>query len=282
MAKWIRRYASAFEAGMSTDDFQQFKEFQRKAWAGFVPFELLTTPVAARTVRHACVTAGQRVLDVACGTGVVAMTAARLGATVTGFDLTPELLARARENAAIGALSIDWHEGDAEALPFPDASFDVVVSQFGHMFAPRPAVVLAQMLRVLKPGGTLAFATWPPELFTGRIFQLTARYLPPFDPPPAPPHQWGDPAVILDRIGSAVRDVRFDRGCMLTPALTPAHHRAFSERAAGPVRRLTETLAATDPEKLAAYRREYDALAAEYFTDNQIRQDYLLTRATKR
>jgi SAM-dependent methyltransferase len=263
------------------DDFQQFKEFQKKAWASFLPFELLTTPVAARTVRHAGVTAGQRVLDVACGTGVVAVTAARCGATVVGFDLTPELLTRARENATIGGLSIDWHEGDAEALPFPDAAFDVVVSQFGHIFAPRPAVVVAQMLRVLKPGGTLAFATWPPELFIGQVFQLTARYLPPFDPAPAAPQQWGDPAVIRERLGDAVRDIQFDRGCMLTPALTPAHHRAFSERGAGPVRRLAEMYAETDPDKLAAFRGEYDALAAEYFAENQIRQDYLLTRATK-
>ncbi len=264
------------------DPFAQFKEWQKRAWAGFAPFEMLTTPVAARLVRHAGVVTGQRVLDVACGTGVVAVTAARLGATVTGFDLTPELLARARENAAIGGLSIDWYEGDAEALPFPDASFDVVVSQFGHMFAPRPLVVIGEMLRVLEPGGTLAFATWPPELLTGRIFQLTARYLPAFAPAPAPPGQWGDPAVILERLGSAVHGIEFDRGCMLTPALTPSHHRSFSERAAGPVRRLTEMLSETDPERLAAYRREYDTLAAAYFVDNQIRQDYLLTRATKR
>jgi SAM-dependent methyltransferase len=263
------------------DPFAGFKQFQKQSWAHFAPFELLTTPVAPRLVRHAEVTAGQRVLDLACGTGVVAVTAARLGATVTALDLTPELLARARENADIGGLSIDFHEGDAEALPFPDASFDVVVSQFGHMFAPRPAVVLNEMLRVLKPGGTVAFATWPPELFTGRMFQLTARYLPPFDPAPAPPAEWGDPAVVIERLGSAVRDVRFDRGCMLTPALTPAHHRAFAERAAGPVLRLVELLAATDPAKLAAYRREYDDLAATFFLDNLIRQDYLLTRATK-
>ena len=199
------------------DEFASFKLMQKKAWAHFAPFELLTTPVAARLVRHAGVQPGHRVLDVACGTGVVAVTAARQGATVTGLDLTPELLARALENAAIGGLTIDWHEGDAEALPFSDASFDVVVSQFGHMFAPRPAVVVAEMLRVLRPGGTIAFATWPPELFTGRMFQLTARYLPVPDPAPAPPPQWGVPSVILERLGSAVTDVRFDRGCMVHP-----------------------------------------------------------------
>lgn len=264
------------------DPFSEFKQLQKQRWASFAPFEALTTPVAARLVRHAGVTAGQRVLDVACGTGVVAVTAARAGAHVTALDLTPDLLERARENAAMGGVAIDWHEGDAEALPFDDAAFDVVVSQFGHIFAPRPAVVTAEMLRVLRPGGTIAFASWPPELFTGRMFTLTARYLPTPEPRPAPPTEWGDPAVILERLGSAVSDVRFDRGCMRTPALTPAHHRAAGERTAAPMMRLVETLASTAPDRLAAFRQEYDALATEYFVDNVIRQDFLLTRATKR
>ncbi len=263
------------------DEFAPFKAQQKQAWSHFVPFELLTTPVAARLVRHAGVRPGQRLLDVACGTGVVAVTASRLGAVVTGLDLTPELLQRARENAAIAGQSILWHEGDAEALPFVDASFDVVTSQFGHMFAPRPQRVVAELLRVLKPGGTLAFATWPPELFTGRMFALVSRYAPPQHPAPAPPPLWGDPAVIRERLGDAVRDISFDRGCMLASALSPQHHRANAERSGGPVIRLVEMLAATAPERLDAFRREYDALTAEYLTDNQVRQDYLLTRAIK-
>lgn len=263
------------------DEFAPFKAQQKQAWSHFVPFELLTTPVAARLVRHAGVTSGQHLLDVACGTGVVAVTASRLGAVVTGLDLTPELLERAHENAAIAGQSITWHEGDAEALPFADASFDVVTSQFGHMFAPRPHVVVKELLRVLKPGGTLAFATWPPELFTGRMFALVSRYAPPQQPAPAPPPLWGDPAVICERLGSAVRDIAFDRGCMLVSALSPQHHRANAERSGGPVIRLVEMLAATAPDRLDAFRREYDALTAEYLTDNQVRQDYLLTRAVK-
>src|SRR4029079_8419210 len=101
--------------------------------------------------------------DVACGTGVVSVTAARAGATVSGLDLTPELLERARENARIGSFDVEFREGDVEALPFGDAEFDVVLSQFGHMFAPRPQVAIAEMLRVLKSGGTIALSTWPPE-----------------------------------------------------------------------------------------------------------------------
>ena len=157
------------------DPLAAFKAAQKSGWAFFAPLETFTTAVAAQLVKHARIEAGQRVLDVGCGTGVVAVTAARRGAKVTGLDLTPELLARARENAELAEVDIDWHEGDVEQLPFADGTFDVVVSQFGHMFAPRPEVALAEMLRVLKPKGTIAFATWPPELFTGRMFAITAQ-----------------------------------------------------------------------------------------------------------
>src|SRR5262244_2102799 len=136
------------------DALAQFKQVQKEGWANFAPLEASTTPTAARLVRFAKIQAGQRVLDVGCGTGVVALTAARLGAKVTGIDLTPELVAHAKENAAIMKLPVQFQQGDVEALPVPDATFDVVVSQFGHMFAPRPAVAVKEMLRVLKPGGT--------------------------------------------------------------------------------------------------------------------------------
>lgn len=220
-------------------------------------------------------------LDVACGTGVVAVTAARLGAFVTGLDLTPELLAIARDNARIGGVHIDFHEGDCERLPFGDAAFDVVVSQFGHIFAPRPDVALKEMLRVLKTGGTIAFSTWPPELFVGRMFALLSRYLPPPPPGVAPPALWGDPNVVRERLGALVRDVLFDRATMIVPSLSPQHHREVMERNAGPMTTLVESLQTSAPETLAEFRREYEALATEYFADNTLRQGYLITRATK-
>lgn len=263
------------------DPFEEFKASQRQRWAHFVPYETHTTPAAARLVRHARIISGQRVLDVACGTGVVSVTAARKGAHVTGLDLTPELLVRARENAAIAGVSIDFHEGDVEALPFPDSTFDVVTSQYGHMFAPRPAVAVSEMLRVLKQGGTIAFSTWPPELFVGRMFALVGSYLPPPPPGVAAPPAWGDVNVIRERLGAAVRDVTFNRATMFIPALSPEHHRDFTERLSGPVIKLVETLAASDPARLGAFRREYEALAAEYLEDNVLRQDYLMTRGVK-
>ena len=266
---------------ISAEALVKFKEAQRQGWAHFAPLEMMTTPAAARLVRHAGVRAGQRVLDLACGTGVVALTAARMGARTTGLDLTPELLERARENAAIAGVDVDWHLGDVEDLPFKSGEYDVVLSQFGHMFAPRPQVAVAEMLRVLKPGGTVAFSTWPPELFLGRVFALVGRYGPPPLPGVAPPAAWGDPNVVRERIGGGVKDVVFDRQRLEVPALSPQHSRDFMERTAGPVIKLVESLSQGDPAKLAAFRKEYEALVGEYFDANLIRQDYLMTRATK-
>jgi SAM-dependent methyltransferase len=263
------------------DQFESFKAAQKQGWAHFAPYEAHTTPCAAMLVKRAGVRAGQSVLDVACGTGVVSVTAARLGARVTSLDLTPELLERARENERIAGVAVQWNEGDVEKLPFADASFDVVLSQFGHIFAPQPEVAIGEMLRVLKPGGTIAFSTWPPDLFVGRMFALSAKYMPP--PPKAvpPPPMWGDPSIVRHRLGNSVKDIHFDRERMTVPALSPSHHRAGAEKSAGAVVRMVAMLQDTDPEKLEQFRREYDALAEEYFEDNLVRQDYLITRATK-
>jgi len=263
------------------DPLAQFKEGQKQAWAYFAPLETFTTPVAAQLVKHARVAPGQRVLDVGCGTGVVAITAALAGAKVSGLDLTPQLIERARENAELANVSIDWREGDAEEMPFGNAEFDVVLSQYGHMFAPRPDVTVSEMLRVLKPGGTIAFSTWPPELFVGRTFVLVGRYSPPPPPGVAPPFQWGDPNIVRERLGSAVKDIVFERDRMLIPGLSVPHYRTFFERTAGPVLKLVNTLSSSDPARLAQFRQEFDALISDYLRDNVVRQDYLLTRAAK-
>ena len=269
------------EAAPSADPLARFKEAQREGWAHFAPLEALTTPAAAELVPRASPCAGQRVLDVACGTGVVAVTAARLGARVTGLDLTPELLERARENARIAGVNIEWHQGDVEQLPFADGTYDMVLSQFGHIFAPRPDVAIAEMLRVLQPGGTIAFSTWPPELCIGRLFALTGRYLPPPPPGVVPPHLWGDANVVRERLGDAVKDLQFDRATMRVPALSLQHNRTAMEKTAGPILKLVESLTATDPARLENFRREFEATVADYFQDNVVRQDYLITRATK-
>ncbi len=268
---------------MAEDPIAEYKSKQRETWAlgNFGEVATFTTQTAGHLVRFAGVRAGQAVLDVACGTGPVSITAARLGAKVTGLDLTPELLAQARESAPIAGLrDIVWKEGDAEALPFPDASFDVVLSQFGHMFAPRPETVTREMLRVLKPGGRIAIATWPPETFAGRSFLLSGKYMPPPGPGVSPPVQWGDPNLVRERLGSAVKGLFFERGVMSIPTLSPEHFMAWQSAKIGPFIR-TMAFLKKDPPKLESYLQEYGALVAEYLVDNILRYEYLLSRATK-
>jgi ubiquinone/menaquinone biosynthesis C-methylase UbiE len=173
---------------MAPDSLAEFKNRQREMWSSFAPTAAFTTPTAAHLVEFAGVEPEESDLDVGCGTGVVAITAALRGARVSGLDLTPELLEHARGNGEIaGCGKIDWVEGDAENLPYPDDSFDVVLSQLGHMFAPRPDVAISEMRRVLRPGGRIAFATWPPEHFIGRFFAVVARRSPPPPEGAAPP-----------------------------------------------------------------------------------------------
>jgi SAM-dependent methyltransferase len=268
---------------MTADPIAEFKQRQRETWAlgNFADAATFTTQVAGHLVRFAGVRAGQAVLDVGCGTGIVAITSARQGAKVTGLDLTPELLQQARESAPIAGLTdMTWKEGDAEVLPFPDAAFDVVLSQFGHMFAPRPEVAIGEMLRVLKPGGRIAFATWPPETYVGRSFALAGRYLPPPPPGVSSPVLWGDPNVVRDRLGAAVRGLFFERGQMSIPTLSPEHYLAWRSSKIGPFIRSVEHLK-KDPARLDAYLKEFTALVGEYLVDNILRHEYLLTRATK-
>jgi SAM-dependent methyltransferase len=264
------------------DPFADLKKRQREMWASFTPTAMFTTPVAGQLVKFAGITSGESVLDVGTGTGVVAITAVRAGARATGLDLTPELLDQARENARIAQIQqIVWTEGDAENLPYPDASFDVVVSQFGHMFAPRPEIAVTEMRRVLKSGGRIAFATWPPEHFVGRLFALISRNSPPPPAGAAPPPQWGNPAIITERLAAKFEAPFFARGTMSFPALSVEHYRLFMEKSVGPMQKVVESLAG-DPEKLSAIRAEFDALMRSYYADNVVHQDYLLTRARAR
>lgn len=265
------------------DPFAQFKAVQREGWSLFLPLEQLTMIPAGKLVAFARVAPGQAVLDVACGTGVVAVSAARAGAKVRALDLSPTLIERGKENARVTGVEVDFVAGDVEALPYPDASFDVVLSQFGHMFAPRPEVAVSEMLRVLKPGGRIAFNTWPPDHFTGRMFALLGTYMP--KPPagapvPAPPPMWGDPNVVRERLGARVKDLVFERDTLVAPTLGPAYSRNFMEQTLGPLNKLVAALQG-DPPRLAQLRAELEALFADIIHGNEQRQHFLMSRATK-
>jgi SAM-dependent methyltransferase len=151
--------------------------------------------------------AGMKVLDVACGTGNLSLPAARLGALVTGVDIAPNLIEQARENAKREGLQVQFDEGDAEALPYEDASFDAVVTMFGAMFAPRPELVAAELKRVCKPGGFIAMANWTPSGFIGQMFKIVSRHV----PPPAgmaSPVLWGDVTTVQQRFSEGVANLK--------------------------------------------------------------------------
>ncbi|HVF46754.1 MAG TPA: class I SAM-dependent methyltransferase [Pyrinomonadaceae bacterium] len=153
---------------------------------------------------------GTRVLDVACGTGNLAIPAARAGAEVTGIDIAPNLIEQAIARAASERVNAKFEVGDAEDLPYDDASFDIVMTMFGAMFAPRPDVTAAELKRVTKPGGLIAMANWTAEAFTGDMFKTNAKHVPP-PPGMAPPLQWGNEEIVRKRFSEGISDLQTTR-----------------------------------------------------------------------
>lgn len=175
-------------------DVEVFKQQQRRMWTvGDFPDIARTIEPASHAVLEAVgVRDGQRLLDVATGTGNLAIPAAQAGAHVTGLDLTPELFDVARARAAEAGVEIEWLEGDAEELPFEDGVFDRVTSVFGAIFAPRHEVAAAELVRVTRPGGVFGVAAWTPEGLNGQLFAVVGRAMPPPPPDAVPPVLWGD------------------------------------------------------------------------------------------
>jgi ubiquinone/menaquinone biosynthesis C-methylase UbiE len=191
----------------SAPDLDQLKSRMKATWmAGdFGQIANFTTKAAEEFVAGLGIAPGAKVLDVACGTGNTAIPAARLGADVVGVDIATNLLEKARQRASAEGLNIRFQEGDAEDLPFPDQSFDVVLTMYGAMFAPRPDKVASELLRVCKAGGTIAMANWSPQGFVGKNFEVMARMVP---PPPIPsPLLWGDESVARQRLGAQSKQI---------------------------------------------------------------------------
>jgi ubiquinone/menaquinone biosynthesis C-methylase UbiE len=180
---------------------QQLKDRMRSTWmAGdFGRIANYTTKIAEQFVDRLSMQPEMNVLDVACGTGNTALPAARKGAHVTGVDIAPNLLEQARARASAEGLTAKFDEGDAENLPYPEAQYDLVMTMFGAMFAPRPEQVAAELGRVCRPGGRIAMANWTPDGLSGRMFALTARHIPPPEGIPAPV-LWGDEGVVRKRL----------------------------------------------------------------------------------
>src|SRR5215207_8528518 len=153
---------------------------------------------------------GMKVLDVATGTGNLAIPAAKTGATVTGIDIAPNLIEQAIARAAAEGVEAKFDVGDAEALPYEDNTFDVTMTMFGAMFAPRPDVTAAELIRVTKPGGLIAMANWTPEGFAGQMFKTNGKHVPP-PPGMTPPVQWGSEDIVRERLSDGISDLKLTR-----------------------------------------------------------------------
>jgi 2-polyprenyl-3-methyl-5-hydroxy-6-metoxy-1,4-benzoquinol methylase len=204
---------------------------------------------------------GTLMLDVACGAGQIAIPAARAGASVTGIDIAPNLIEQARARATAESVDARFEEGDAETLAFDDASFDLVVSLIGAMFAPRPELVATELVRVCRPGGRIVMANWTPEGHVGQMFKIIGKYVPP--PPFMPsPVKWGDEKTVRERLhrGIAKLDITKRLYPMRYP-FPPAGVVEFFRAFYGPTNR---AFAALDAEGQCALRHDLEQL----WTDN--------------
>lgn len=238
--------------------------------------------VAEEFVERLDIQPGTKVLDVACGSGNLAVVAAAKGADVTGIDIADNLIEAAKHRAKASGLNIKFEVGDAEALPYADNTFDVVMTMFGAMFAPRPEVTAAELIRVCKPGGVIAMANWTPEGHAGQMFKLSGKYLPP--PPMPAPVLWGVPDEVTKRFGDGVSslkttprlaDMVFEYG----PAEVVEHFRQYF----GPTVMAFKAIA---PENHEAFRADTEALWAKNNTatdgTTHVESEYLEVIAIKK
>jgi SAM-dependent methyltransferase len=244
-------------------DIQSIKIRQKATWESgdFGQVAKYITPVAEQFMARIELRPGMTVLDAACGTGNLAVIAARHGCVTSGLDIASNLVAQARERAQRESQDIEFTEGDAEAMPYVDASFDVVVSMYGVMFAPRPERVVNELQRVTKPGGLIALANWTPGGFIGKMFSVFARHLPPPAGLPSP-LLWGDEAVVRSRFNGEIEELRLARQTarMCFP-FNPAATVDFFRRYYGPTLR---AFAALDTVDQAALRRDLVDLQARH------------------
>ena len=247
---------------MSTVTVDELKRTHRAIWAAgdyaAVAEEINDAP-PRDLLDRVKVRAGEDVLDVATGTGNVALPAAVAGARVVGLDLTPELFGTARRRAAEQGVAIDWVEGDAEQLPFSDELFDVVLSAFGVQFAPRHAVVAQELARVARPGGRIGLVNWTPEGQIGELFKIMGAYLPaPPDYASAPP-LWGSEEHVRGLFADTPVELEFTRGYNPWRFDSPEHFVVFMETNYGPTLKARERLTAEG--RWEECRREILAMA---------------------
>jgi ubiquinone/menaquinone biosynthesis C-methylase UbiE len=230
---------------MATTELDTYKQASRATWAAgdyAAISDAVTDPVAAVLVDHVGVTRGDEVLDVATGTGNVALVAAERGALAVGSDLTPELFDTAKRRAVDRGVDVDWVEADAEDLPFESGSFDSVLSTYGVQFAPRHDVAAKELLRVCRPGGAIGLANWTPESNVGEMFRIMGKYMP---KPPAyvsPPPLWGSEQYVRGLFGG--HDVSYETQTTPFRFGSAEHFMSFFETCYGPTVKAREKLTA--------------------------------------
>lgn len=267
-----------------TPEMESLKDRLRSTWiAG--DFGVIARSIeigAEEFVARINLKAGMSVLDVATGTGNLALPAAKAGAEVTGIDIAPNLIEQAIGRAAAEGIDAKFDVGDAEALPYADESFDIVLTMFGAMFAPRPDVTAAEMIRVCKPGGLIAMANWTPEAFTGQMFKLGAKHVPP--PPGMPsPVLWGTEDAVCERLAEGITDLQITRRkIMFLYPMSPAEVVEQFRQYFGPT---VVAFSKLDADGQAALRSDLEALWTEQnqATDGTtaVESEYLEVRAVK-
>ncbi|WP_067177409.1 class I SAM-dependent methyltransferase [Microtetraspora niveoalba] len=242
-------------------------------------------PDLGATLVQACdVRPGDRVLDIAAGTGNAAIPAAVAGAQVVACDLTPELLEAGRRSSAEHGVELEWRQADAEALPFADGEFDTVLSCVGIMFAPHHQAAADEMLRVCRPGGTIGLINWTPEGFIGQMFAAMKPYASPPPPGTQPPPLWGRPDHVRALFGDRITDVTADRRTVrIDRFTTPEAFRDYFKSNYGPTVAAYRAIA-NDPDRVTALDHDLAALAHRHTQDTgttSMAWEYLLLTARK-
>ncbi|MCW3813501.1 class I SAM-dependent methyltransferase [Micromonospora sp. DR5-3] len=232
-------------------------------------------------VRAAGVGPGDRVLDVAAGTGNAAIPAALAGASVVASDLTPELLELGRALAARRGVTLEWQQADAEALPYADGEFDRVLSCVGVMFAPRHQAGADELVRVCRAGGTIGLVNWTPEGFIGQLFATMKPYAPPPPPGAQPPPLWGDEDHVRGLLGDRVTDLVLRRQAVTVDRFAaPEEFRDYFKAHYGPTIAVYRAIAG-DPERVAALDHDLAELARRHTAGGVMRWEYLLVTARR-
>ena len=268
---------------------RELKARHRKMWAsGDYPAMArdFLLPLGRHLAEAAGTGAGMRVLDVGSGTGNAAIAAAVRGADVVASDLTPELFDDGRARAREEGVELEWVEADAEALPFGDGEFHVVMSTIGAMFAPHHEATAAELARVCRPGGTIAMINWTPEGIIGDVFRTMGPHMPAPPPGATPPPMWGSEDHVRELFGDRVEDLRMTRHVLDNAMFeTPVEYRDYFKANYGPTIVAYANIA-DDPERVRALDEAFEALfeaknVAEPGSPARYEMEYLLVLARR-